>query len=313
MVNFERQYASAISDFVHANDTNNTDITRQSNRTGIDTLVRQHMFLQANDVQNQFPLLRGKKMYPYMGLKELLWMLGGRTDVKWLNDRGVTYWDEWVLDDGTIGKSYGYQFRNFNGVDQIKLIIDRLLHDTMSRRIILSLWNPVDLKDMSLEPCQYDFHFTCEPVIGENNKYIVYLHAHMRSTDSFIGLPYDIIFDSFFLSIICNYCTNCKDNKEGDNKEYIVGNVYMTCDNFHLYTNHIDAAKQYIENTNNNIDGIIDSNTHIVLNNNNNIWGDFDTYLNALIDDSDNKKRELLKVVKKSPDIYGPIKAEIAI
>ena len=58
MVNFERQYASAISDFVHANDTNNPDITRQSNRTGIDTLVKQHMFLQANDVQNQFPLLR---------------------------------------------------------------------------------------------------------------------------------------------------------------------------------------------------------------------------------------------------------------
>ena len=306
MVNFERQYASAISDFVHANDNNNPDITRQSNRTGIDTLVRQHMFLQANDVQNQFPLLRGKKMYPYMGLKELLWMLGGRTDVKWLNDRGVTYWDEWVLDDGTIGKSYGYQFRNFNGVDQIKLIIDRLLHDTMSRRIILSLWNPVDLKEMSLEPCQYDFHFTCEPVIGENNKYIVHLHAHMRSTDSFLGLPYDIIFDSFFLSIICNYCTNCKDNKEGDNKEYIVGNIYMTCDNFHLYTNHI-------ENNNNNIEGIIDSNSHIILNNNDTIWNNFDTYLNALIDDSANKKRELLKVIKDSPDIYGPIKADIAI
>ena len=181
--------------------------------------------------------------------------------MKWLNDRGVSYWDEWVREDGTIGKSYGYQFRNFSGIDQIKLITDRIVNDTMSRRIILSLWNPNDLKDMALEPCQYDFHFTCEPDIMLMNQYKVHLHAHMRSTDSFLGLPYDIIFDALFLSIICNFCTSWKENKEY--KAFVPGNIYMTCDNFHLYTNHVDAAKQYTKNVIDNMYGVINSNTKL--------------------------------------------------
>lgn len=169
-----------------------------------------------------------------MALKELVWMLLGRTDVQWLRDHKVTYWDEWELEDGTIGPSYGHQYRNFQGVDQTQQLIDSMLKDPLGRRHIISLWNPVDMPKMALPPCMYDFHFSCTPT-GDENSYIVDLHAHLRSNDSFLGAPYDFMFCGFFVVLLCDYL-----NRKSKDNEYIAGAVHYTADDFHLYENHMD-------------------------------------------------------------------------
>lgn len=338
--NFEYYYADALQR-VFANGV------LCHNRTGIDTKSVQHQAFVIKDACFSFPILRGKKVYPYMALKELIWMLMGRTDVKWLNEHGVTYWDKWALEDGTIGKSYGYQYRKFGDVDQVKTLVNDIVKDPMSRRHIVNLWNAADLKDMALPPCQYDYHFCCIPNRESPGDYYIDLHAHMRSADSFLGVPYNFMFSSFFLLIVANYCSfYCEQNEIwntelGDGKlfprNYVPRNVYTTCDDFHMYVNHEDAVKQYLANVEENKDDIIDTTTSVHFNVCNlknaypdGVWHDvnFDIFLHVLEDDL--KKHKIIDVghpfremdeehgigvstVVENPDVYGPIKADVAV
>ena len=319
------------------------------NRTGIDTKSVQHQCFVIKDAVFNFPILRGKKVYPYMALKELIWMLLGRNDVKWLNEHGVKYWNEWAKEDGTIGKSYGYQYRNFGGVDQVKNLMNDIINNPMSRRHIVNLWNAADLDEMALPPCQYDYHFCCIPNMLSPGDYFVDLHAHMRSADSFLGVPYNFMFSSFFLGLVCCYATYYCERKEMWNTKladgkmftrcYTPRNVYTICDDFHMYVNHEDAVRQYLANVEENKDGIIDTTTsvHFEFCNLKNdypkdAWGEdpnLDIFLHVLEDDL--KKHRIIDVgrpfresaedpdgiscseIVENPDVYGPIKAEVAV
>lgn len=236
--NYEFQYASSLERILREG-------IKQSNRTGIDTLVVQHQYFYLQNVNKNFPALRGKKIFPKLALKELIWFLSGRIDLKFLHNHNVHYWDEWEIKEGefkgTVGKTYGYQFRNFNSIDQTEYIIRLLINDPLSRRIILNLWNPKDLPEMSISPCVYDYHFECTPIT--DNKYFVDLHVRSRSEDSFIGCPYDFCSVAWFLNILVSIC-NCLQN----NNTYIARDVHFTCDNFHMYVNHEVQVKQYLMN-----------------------------------------------------------------
>lgn len=252
-LNFERQYAESIENLLKNG-------IRKTNRTGIDTISIEHQYFHIQNINDNFPRIKGKMVYPKLALKELIWMLKGRTDAEWLNKHNVHYWDEWMKPnkDGqlTIGKSYGYQYRDFNGIDQVKQAIDDMLNNPESRRIIINLWNQADLKDMTLPPCMYDYHFSLVPI--NNVQYKVNLHAHIRSNDSFLGCPYDVMFCAWFIYIICKYL-----NRIVCENKYIPNDIHYTADDYHLYTNHIEQAEQYLKNVEENKFGIIDSNCKI--------------------------------------------------
>ena len=230
--------------------------TLQKNRTGIDTYKVSHQYFFIDDVLNNFPELKCKKLFPKLALKELFWMLSGKTDIKWLNDRGVNYWNEWANKDGTIGKSYGYQFRSQKYVkafesedifipelDPLLELIDNIIKNPISRRLILNLWNHKDIAEMSLPPCVYDYHF--DNIEIEKNKFKMNLHVTQRSADSFLGVPYDFMFVGFFLSSVVWLVNKLNNDVNFEKNQFIVGDIHYTCHDYHLYSNHVDQLTEY--------------------------------------------------------------------
>ena len=319
---FEYQYAQSLNRLL-------TEGVECENRTGINTRVVQHQYFYIPNITEHFPILRGKKVYPKMALKECIWMLGGRNDLKWLNDRKVTYWNEWAINDikeaekfdlntewiGTIGKSYGYQYRNFNGFDQVKALVEGMKKNPMGRRHIINLWNSADLHQMALPPCMYDFHFECTPVHNIVNKvdhYLIDLHAHVRSNDSFLGAPYDFMFCGWLLNIICNYL-----NHLNIGISYTPHDIHYTADNYHLYVNHIEAAKQYLANVDENKNDIINIPSIIAPCFLDDFYHHIEQPLNIdeyleMLDKNMSKINIQLQAPKGIPE-YGPIKADIAV
>ena len=320
--NFERQYAESLRNLL-------TNGKLSHNRTGIDTLRVDHQYFFIENCTTFFPRLRGKMVYPKLALKELVWMLLGRTDIKWLNDKRVNYWNEWVAKDGefegTIGKSYGYQYRNFNGIDQLEQLVRGIVKEPTGRRHIINLWNVSDLKDMMLPPCMYDFHFTLEEVPPHNDDsdclefYRINLHAHIRSNDSFLGCPYDVMFCAWFTYLMCDmiqYASNVK-------IDCTPGDIHYTADDYHLYVNHKDQAKQYLKNVDENYNKIIDSQSFIrdytyyldelrhleeASNIDNPIKYSIDYYLEYI-----SKNLNLLSIRSNVEDFYPVIKASVAV
>lgn len=300
---FEREYRDSLQRLIDEGRV-------EHNRTGVDTLAIQHQYFMIPTPDKAFPILRGKKVYPKMALKELVWMLEGRTDVEWLHRHKVTYWDEWVLADGTIGRAYGYQFRNFNGVDQLEQLIDGLTVEPMSRRHIISLWNQSDLGKMALPPCMYDYHWCCDELGGD--RYRVNLHCHARSNDSFLGAPYNFMFEGWFMYMVVQYL-----NKYAVTENtYEVGDMHYTADNYHLYVNHIDAARQYIANVDEDHDGVVSGNsTEIYISDEMLDARDirsFDDYLLA-IDENMSSPYIGTRNANTSTFVYPAIKADIAV
>lgn len=254
MTKFEYQYAASIDRILKHG-------LKKTNRTGIDTISVEHQYFHIPRVNRFFPRINGKMIYPKLALKELIWMLQGRTDIAWLNKHKVNYWNEWANENGTIGKSYGYQYRNFNGVDQLQRLLDGMINNPDSRRHILNIWNVSDLDEMSLPPCMYNYHFSMLNAGGLlfGNRYKINLHVTIRSNDSFLGCPYDVMFCVWMLHIICKYLKS----KRYDN-EYIPGDIHYTANDYHLYENHFDQALQYLDNVKENKFGIIDSNCHLI-------------------------------------------------
>lgn len=321
---FEYQYAHSLKRIL-------TKGIECENRTGINTLAVQHQYFYFKDITNNFPILRGKKVYPKMAFKEMIWMLSGRNDLKWLNDRKVTYWNEWGINDidsaekfnlgaewiGTIGKSYGYQYRNFNGFDQVKALINNMKKDPMGRRHIINLWNSSELNQMALPPCMYDFHFECVPTERQDKSiyYNVDLHAHVRSNDSFLGAPYDFMFCGFMLTLICNYL-NVSDSNSDGGKYYKPNDIHYTADNYHLYVNHVEAANQYLANVEENKSNIINIPSVIKTNFLEDFYQhygkvSFDEYLDIL--DANIPNINIQLQTNETIEEYGPIKATIAI
>ena len=205
---------------------------RKSDRTGTGTLSlfgRQLRF----GLQESFPLLTTKKLHLKSILYELLWFLRGETNVRWLQERGVSIWDEWADEKGELGPVYGYQWRHWRTpggaeVDQIAELIESLRTKPDSRRHIVSAWNPADIERMALPPCHLLFQFYVA-----NGR--LSCQMYQRSADLFLGVPFNIASYSA-LTLMVAQATGFKP------AEFI-----LTLGDAHLYLNHLEQARIQLE------------------------------------------------------------------
>ncbi|AMN83513.1 thymidylate synthase [Faustovirus] len=223
------------------------------NRTGIpahSVFNREVEFSLMRRDEAILPLLTTKRVPLKAVYVELLWFLSGAINTDFLRENGVKIWDgntsrEYLdsrgLTDyevGEVGATYGYQWRNFggSGVDQIKILVGNLRADPFSRRHVVSAWNPTDLPKMCLEPCHYSFVFVVDmPNEGSNDtRNILNCKVIMRSTDTFLGLPFNIA----SYSILTHMLAKITDMRPGK--------VVITMCDVHLYTNHVQQAREQI-------------------------------------------------------------------
>jgi thymidylate synthase len=178
-----------------------------------------------------FPLLTGKRVSFKAARTELLWILQGRTDLKYLEDNGVKYWrpdyERSGRTDETLGPVYGKQWRDFGGIDQLWQLVYNIRFHPNSRRLMVSAWNPAEMKDMVLPPCHYAFQ-----VYVNDGK--LDLMWQQRSADVFLGLPYDIAMYGLLLELLA----------KGSNMQ--PGQLIGQLGDCHLYNNHLDQAKIYL-------------------------------------------------------------------
>lgn len=226
------------------------------NRTGVDTLAIAGCMFE-HDMNDGFPLLTTKKIPFRLISSELEFFIKGITDKNWLIERNNHIWDEWcspdivpygideitknkMLKERELGPIYGYQWRNFGkkyvaydkkpdgtGIDQLKKVVETLKTNPLDRRMIVSAWNPLDIKHMALPPCHYGFQIT---VI--NNK--LNLLWNQRSVDSALGLPFNIASYGLLLHLLA---------KEANLKE---GKLIGFLGDTHIYVNHIDGLKEQL-------------------------------------------------------------------
>jgi thymidylate synthase len=223
MINIQDEYRGILSGILNGGG-------QKEDRTGVGTRAVFGRVLRHN-MATGFPLLTAKKIYFNHAITELLWILQGRTDMYYLHHHGVTYWDDNYKKsnrtDNTLGPVYGKQLRNFNGVDQLKNVLQQIEQNPSSRRIVASLWNPVDLDDMALPPCHHGFQ-----VYINNNK--LSLSWSQRSVDVFLGLPYDLAMYGLLLLMLAK------------GFDYQPGELICFLGDCHLYNNHIKQAQEYL-------------------------------------------------------------------
>ena len=181
------------------------------------------------DLSLGFPLVTTKKLHLKSIIYELLWFLRGDTNVKYLQDHGVSIWDEWADEDGNLGHIYGYQWRSWpdyrgGHIDQIREVVDQIQHNPDSRRMIVSAWNVADLRTMNLPPCHLLFQF----YVAEGR---LSLQLYQRSADTFLGVPFNIASYALLLTMVAQVCG------------LQPGEFIHTTGDTHLYLNHLDQAR----------------------------------------------------------------------
>ena len=184
-----------------------------------------------HDMSKGFPLLNGKRVYYKQAFHELLWIAQGRTDMEYLHENGVKYWDADYersgRTDNTLGPVYGKQWRDFEGVDQLLNLIDEIKSNPTSRRLVVSAWAPQDMSKMVLPPCHYAF----QVYVNEGKLSLMW---QQRSADVFLGLPYDIAMYGLLLEMLAKGCGL----KAGD----LIGQL----GDCHLYNDHLKQAGVYL-------------------------------------------------------------------
>jgi len=221
----EQQYLDLVAEVLERG-------ARKSDRTGTGTLsvfARQLRFR----LDDSFPLLTTKKLHLKSILYELIWFLRGDTNVRWLQERGVTIWDEWADEKGELGPVYGYQWRHWRTpggaeIDQIAKVVESLRKKPDSRRHIVSAWNPADVDRMALPPCHALFQFY---VAGGR----LSCQMYQRSADLFLGVPFNIA-SYAALTLMVAQVTGLKP------AEFV-----LTLGDAHLYLNHLEQARSQIE------------------------------------------------------------------
>lgn len=196
----------------------------KSDRTGTGTTSvfgRQIRF----DLAQGFPLVTTKRVHMKSIVYELLWFLRGESNVGWLQDNGVTIWDEWADAAGELGPVYGVQWRSWptadgGEIDQISQVIEQIRRDPDSRRLIVSAWNPADIPDMALAPCHALFQF----YVADGK---LSCQLYQRSADLFLGVPFNIASYALLTHMIAQQC------------ELEVGEFVHTFGDCHLYQNHL--------------------------------------------------------------------------
>src|SRR5258708_737007 len=149
------------------------------------------------DLREGFPLVTTKKVHLKSIILELLWFLRGDGNARWLQERGVTIWNEWAADNGDLGPVYGVQWRSWptpdgGHIDQISDVIHTLKTNPDSRRIIVSAWNVADLPNMALMPCHAFFQFYVAPPQAPGERGRLSCQLYQRSADIFLGVPFNI-------------------------------------------------------------------------------------------------------------------------
>jgi thymidylate synthase len=181
------------------------------------------------DLSAGFPLVTTKRIHTRSVFVELLWFLRGDTNVKWLQDRGVTIWDEWADDNGDLGPVYGYQWRSWptpdgGHVDQLAQVVDQIRADPHSRRLLVSAWNVTDVPKMALAPCHTMFQF----YVADGR---LSCQLYQRSADVFLGVPFNIASYALLTHMVAQVTG------------LGVGDFVHTLGDAHLYLNHLDQAK----------------------------------------------------------------------
>jgi thymidylate synthase len=180
------------------------------------------------DLGEGFPLITTKKLHLKSIIHELLWFLAGDTNVRYLQQNGVTIWNEWADADGELGPVYGHQWRSWptpggGHVDQIADVIDQIRRNPDSRRLIVSAWNVADIGRMKLPPCHLLFQF----YVAEGR---LSCQLYQRSADTFLGVPFNIA-SYALLTIMVAQVTDLKP-----------GDFVHTLGDAHLYLNHVEQA-----------------------------------------------------------------------
>src|SRR5690554_3056467 len=185
------------------------------------------------DLSAGFPVVTTKKIHLRSVIAELFWFLRGSTNVGWLQERGVTIWDEWADESGDLGPIYGYQWRSWptpdgGQVDQITRVVRSIQEDPDSRRHIVSAWNVADVDEMALPPCHTLFQF----YVAEGK---LSCQLYQRSADVFLGVPFNIASYALLTHMVAQVTG------------LGVGDFVHTFGDAHLYSNHIEQARIQLE------------------------------------------------------------------
>jgi thymidylate synthase len=201
----------------------------RDDRTGVGSYSLFNQQLSWN-LKNGFPMMTGRKIYQKVFNTEFDWFINGETNIQRFKDNNVKIWDSWANSEGDLGPVYGHQLRNFNsnGIDQLKSLLKSLKTSPDSRRHIITLWNPQQLKDMALPPCYLYFQFFVQGT--KLNMFVV-----QRSGDLFLGIPYDIALFSKLLLYVADE-TNLKANK-----------INLQIVDAHVYKNQLSVIKEYLK------------------------------------------------------------------
>ncbi|MBE9491911.1 MAG: thymidylate synthase [Bacteroidetes bacterium] len=202
--------------------------TEKKDRTGTGTISIFGYQMRFN-LGDGFPVLTTKKLHLKSIIYELLWFLMGDTNIKYLNNHGVTIWDEWADENGDLGNIYGYQWRSWptpdgKHIDQISGVIDSIMNNPDSRRHIINAWNVGELDKMALPPCHILFHFYV-------NQGKLSCQLYQRSCDIFLGVPFNIVSYSLLTMMIAQV-TGLEP-----------GDFVHTLGDAHIYLNHIEQVK----------------------------------------------------------------------
>lgn len=206
--------------------------TERTDRTGTGTLsVFGHQM--RFDLSAGFPLVTTKKIHMKSVIYELLWFLKGDTNIKYLNDNGVSIWNEWADSDGDLGPVYGHQWRSWpapdgSRIDQIRNLLDQIRNRPDSRRLIVSAWNVADVDTMALPPCHCLFQF----YVADGK---LSCQLYQRSADIFLGVPFNIA-SYALLTMMVAQVTGLE-----------VGEFIHTFGDAHLYLNHLEQADAQLE------------------------------------------------------------------
>lgn len=247
---FEVQYLALLAELVAIPNI-------KGDRTGVGTRGVFGRMLRCN-LEEEFPLLTTKRVHLKSIITELSWFLRGRTDVQWLKERKCSIWDEWATkeqtakhyrEEGDLGPVYGFQWRHFGaaylgphgtddmsvprmgqdpvGFDQLQWLVDEIGKNPNSRRLLVTAWNPKDAQVVTLPPCHWAFQVQIAD--GRLN-----LMVQLRSCDVFLGLPFNVA----SYALLAHFLAKTTGYRAGD--------LVVVIGDTHLYTNHIDQAKEQL-------------------------------------------------------------------
>ena len=216
-----QQYLTLLSDILERG-------TNKADRTGTGT--RSIFGYQMRfDLSQGFPLVTTKKLHLKSIIYELLWFIRGETNVRWLQERGVTIWDEWADENGDLGPVYGSQWRSWPApdgrhIDQLQGVIDQIKSRPDSRRHIVSAWNPAEVDNMALPPCHALFQF----YVADGK---LSCQLYQRSADTFLGVPFNIASYALLTHMVAQVTG------------LGVGDFVHTLGDAHVYANHFEQAR----------------------------------------------------------------------